>query len=51
MKMVFAPFLENYHRAYIYNVLITFSEDNTPIDFGFTRSNVKDTIVTFVKTK
>ena len=38
-----------HHRALICNVLIALSTDKTLIDFGLTRSKVKDTIVTFVK--
>jgi len=38
-----------YHKAFISDVLIALSKDNTSIDFGFTRSKVKVTMATFVK--
>jgi len=37
-----------YYRTIIYNVLITLSDRNTPIDFGLTRLKVKVTMVIFV---
>jgi len=40
-------FLRNiFHRAIIYNVLIAISENKNPIDFAFTRSKVKVTMLT-----
>ena len=38
-----------YHRACIFHLQIGLGKDMTPIDFEFTRSNVKVTVVTFVK--
>jgi len=37
------------HRAFICNMLIRLGENKTSIDFRFTRSKVKATMVTFVK--
>jgi len=39
-------FLFFYHRALFCCMLVALSEDKTPIDFRFTRSNVKVSIVT-----
>jgi len=51
VKVTWVPFVEKrfplsflrsfYHRTFTCNVLIALSEDKTPIDFMFTRSNVK----------
>jgi len=38
-----------YHRAFIFHKQNGLGEDKNPFDFGFTRSKVKVTRVTFVK--
>ena len=47
--MVSTHYLENYYRAFIFHMQIGLDEDKNAIDFGFTRSKVKVTRVTFVK--
>jgi len=51
--MVSEHYLENYpsHGFHISHAGLAFGEDKTPIGFGFTRSTVNVTRVSFVKQK
>jgi len=46
VKMVSA----SYHRAMTFRMMIGLGEDKNPLNFGFTRSKVKVTRITFEKT-
>ena len=41
----------HHHSAFIFYMLIGLGEDKTPIDFVFTRSKVKVTMVTFARSQ